>query len=203
MTQGLKLTAKALTSLSLLFLFGCTDELDCGPDMIQVNGSCVPIEESDSGTIIDTMDTAQPDSGTINDELINGLMATMPICINEFVVNNDRSLEVDGESPDWIELHNPTSNDVSLAGWLISDSLDEPDKVALSKQLVVPAHGFLLLYADGDESLGPNHLDFKLNTEGEYIILTAPDDRQSQITYPELEEDVAAIRSTDCCHSKT
>ena len=47
------------------------------------------------------------------------------VCINEIMADNDATLEVDGEYPDWIELYNPTDGLVSIAGWTISDDREE------------------------------------------------------------------------------
>ena len=50
------------------------------------------------------------------------------IKINEVVSSNSEYTDEDGDTPDWFELHNPGSEDVSIDGWFISDDLDELDK---------------------------------------------------------------------------
>jgi hypothetical protein len=112
---------------------------------------------------------------------------------------NDRSLEVEGLFPDWIELHNPTADAVDLDGWTVSDDEDEPEKHELDGGMVLEPGGFLLLYADALPYLGPQHLDFRLTGKGEVVALYAPDGRGSVVRYGEIADDLAAARASDCC----
>ncbi|MEO0530950.1 MAG: lamin tail domain-containing protein, partial [Planctomycetota bacterium] len=51
--------------------------------------------------------------------------------ITEFVASNDNSLaDFEGDSPDWIELYNPSLSSVDLQGLHLTDEADEPDKWA-------------------------------------------------------------------------
>lgn len=93
--------------------------------------------------------------------------------INELMPANNGSVEVAGEFPDWVELYNPGEAEVALDGFTITDDLDEPTKHPLDPSLVVPAGGFLLLYADSGD--GALHLGFKLSGDGESIGLYFPD----------------------------
>ena len=46
------------------------------------------------------------------------------IQINEIVSSNQGSYyDEDGDTPDWIEIHNPTSNNISLYNWGLSDDI--------------------------------------------------------------------------------
>ena len=92
------------------------------------------------------------------------------VSINEFVAANQGSLLDDvGETPDWIELFNPSNNPVSLAGWSISDDSEDPMMHVFNADLSIPAGGWLLLYADGDPTLSSQHLEFRLSNAGEWI----------------------------------
>ena len=43
--------------------------------------------------------------------------------LNEIVSSNgDNLYDEDGDTPDWIELHNPTAEAIDIAGWYLSDS---------------------------------------------------------------------------------
>ena len=55
-----------------------------------------------------------------------------------------------------------------------NDDPEEPDKHELDS-LEVPAGGQLLLWADDDPALGPDHLRFSLDALGEAVGLYAPD----------------------------
>ena len=55
-----------------------------------------------------------------------GLLANEPF-ISEVVAANDNSLRDDfGDSPDWIEIHNPSDAQLDLGGWGLSDDLSDP-----------------------------------------------------------------------------
>ena len=112
--------------------------------------------------------------------------------INEFMASNTRALPdiVDFEDyPDWIELHNPNLEDASLDGFFLSDDPASPFKWPIPDGAVVPAGGYLLFMADGnDAGLGESHprgywpwrdftteryhTNFGLSAEGESVVLT-------------------------------
>ena len=51
------------------------------------------------------------------------------IQINEIVSSNQTTFyDEDGDTPDWIELYNPSQNSISLHNWGISDDPDDPFK---------------------------------------------------------------------------
>jgi hypothetical protein len=123
----------------------------------------------------------------------------LPLCINEFMPQNNTTLEVDAATPDWIELHNPTDADVLLDGWTITDDKDIPDMHLLAGGLSVPPGGFLLLYPDSLPELGPEHLSFSLDVEGDDVALFAPDGQGSIVNYGTVDGDIAVARRWDCC----
>ncbi len=127
------------------------------------------------------------------------MLDPLAVCINEFMADNDSALDVDGAFPDWIELYNPTAESILLDGWWLSDDRDEPDKHELEGGLTLEPLSGLVLYADGAPELGPEHLAFSLEVEGEEIVLTAPDGRASIVAYGPLTGDVTAAREIDCC----
>jgi hypothetical protein len=92
--------------------------------------------------------------------------------------NNTTFADETGEFNDWIEIYNPTSSDIDLAGYFISDNSSEPLKWQIPStdptKTTVVANGYLLLWADKDLEQGENHLNFKLQRTDE-VILTAPD----------------------------
>ena len=114
------------------------------------------------------------------------------IVINEIQGKNDTTVTDEyGEYNDWIEIYNPESTPVNLAGYYISDNLSEPltwkiPDTDADKTTVQPG-GFLLLWADSDPEQGPNHLGFKLKTTDQ-VILTAPDAVTvvQQVSYTDL-----------------
>ncbi len=105
------------------------------------------------------------------------------VVINEWMASNQGTLSdpADGEFDDWLELFNPTASPVDLSGWFLSDDPVAPYKYAVPAGFSVPSNGFLLAWADketvqNDPSTRPDlHLPFGLNSDGESILLSAPD----------------------------
>jgi hypothetical protein len=99
------------------------------------------------------------------------------IYINEVVASNHTLVDNYGGNPDWIELYNPTDSVVDLAGWYISDETEytTKHKFVTSDSTKIPAHGYLLLYADNETDQGATHVSFKLDSGGDNVYLTASD----------------------------
>lgn len=126
--------------------------------------------------------------------------APLELCINELMPDNAASIiDEAGATPDWLELHNPGAEDVSLDGWSLTDDANAPAKSVLSGGLVLPAGGFLVLWADKLTGAGSTHLSFKLDAGGGVVGLFAPDGRGSVVTYGAIDADFSAARRPDCC----
>ena len=48
--------------------------------------------------------------------------------INEVVSSNSVYIDEDGDTPDWLELHNYGSQDISINGWFLSDDANDLEK---------------------------------------------------------------------------
>ncbi len=126
----------------------------------------------------------------------------LEICINEFMTSNKTALLDDvGAYSDWIELHNPGEDYLLLEGWTVTDELEDDSPDVLG-EIVLPPGDFLLLYADGQPELGAQHLSFKL-TDGEAVVLHAPDGRGSVVQFGVIEPDFSAARTADCCEGSS
>ncbi|MFM8877621.1 MAG: lamin tail domain-containing protein, partial [Verrucomicrobiota bacterium] len=119
-----------------------------------------------------------PTPGAPNDPSVPLLAVT----VNEFMAQNLSGLvdPADGTREDWIELHNAGSQPADLSGYFMTDSLADRTAFQMPPGTVVPAGGFLLLWADGQPSQsvpekGIVHLGFSLARGGEEIGLFAPD----------------------------
>ena len=92
---------------------------------------------------------------------------------------------------DWLELYNDSDAAVDLSGYHLSDNLDQPFRWRIPAGAVIPAKGFLLVWADGYDSqpgltltrpFWPNtsfvtrayHANFKLSADGEQVGLFTP-----------------------------
>ena len=125
----------------------------------------------------------------------NGIVIT----INEISCNNKYSyLDGYNENDDWIELYNPGTSAINIAGWYISDTLNTaifhriPSYDAASS--TIPAGGYLILWADGQSAQGVTHLPFKLDKDGEEVILARLISGQfeiiDQVVFPKAKNDV-------------
>lgn len=120
--------------------------------------------------------------------------------INEFMASNIASVETpDGDFSDWLELYNPTSSAVDLGGWTLTDDLSAPTKHVMPDGVIVPAGGFLILWADDDEETeGPTHLNFHMAIEGESLGLYAPDGTPvDTLDYEPQASDISVARVPD------
>lgn len=81
--------------------------------------------------------------------LVTANASSHPV-INEFMASNGQTLQdLQGQWPDWIELHNPSSEPVSLEGWGIAD---DPEKTPwLFPEVVLEPDEHLIVYASGED----------------------------------------------------
>jgi CotH kinase protein/Lamin Tail Domain len=97
--------------------------------------------------------------------------------ITEFMAANDSALaDEDGEFSDWIEVHNPDSAPISLAGYHLTDNATNLNKWTFPAVTLNPG-AYLVVFASGKNRVDPAgrlHTDFQLSADGEYLALVAP-----------------------------
>ncbi|MDD5326697.1 MAG: FN3 associated domain-containing protein [Phycisphaerae bacterium] len=101
------------------------------------------------------------------------------LSINEFMASNNSDSDINdlyGDYDDWIEIYNFGDTPIDLAGMYLSDKPDNPTKwqfpSGYSSQTTVPAHGFVVIWADEEPNQGPLHAEVKLSADGEDILLS-------------------------------
>ncbi len=109
----------------------------------------------------------------------------MAVSINEWMADNIGALAdpSDLDYEDWIELYNGGSNAVSLAGYFLTDTLTNKFKFQIPPGYTIPAHGYLLIWADNETGqniagIADLHANFSLSKSGEAIGLFTPDGLQ-------------------------
>jgi hypothetical protein len=123
------------------------------------------------------------------------LMAALPI-ISEFMASNRDTLRDGyGNSSDWIEIHNAGNAGLNLAGYHLTDDVNDRTKWRFPAHELGPGE-FLTVFASGQNGLDPRgmpHTNFRLDSDGEYLALIEPDGRTivSQFNYPEQRTDIA------------
>ncbi|GAB2792852.1 hypothetical protein GCM10027275_42280 [Rhabdobacter roseus] len=116
--------------------------------------------------------------------------------INEIMSSNSSTVaDGTGDYADWVELYNPTAANVDISGYYVTDQLSNPTKYQLpvSASLVVPAGGYLLLWASNDPSRGARHLAFALSASGEEFGIFAPDGitQLDAVAFPALAANIS------------
>ena len=120
---------------------------------------------------------ALPTPGAAND-------STPPpatLFINEWMASNTGIIRdpTDGDADDWFELYNPAEQPVDLGGYFLTDNLGNRNQFRIPAATIVPARGFLLVWADNEFSsntvTADLHVNFQLARGGESIGLFSPD----------------------------
>ncbi|HJN77480.1 MAG TPA: CotH kinase family protein [Myxococcota bacterium] len=114
------------------------------------------------------------------------------LVITELMASSESWTHAGDKASDWVELHNPGDDPVLLDDW----SVHSGDELHVLEDLVVAAGDHLVLWADGDPSLGPDHLALELAVEGGSLALINPDGSLvEELEWPRQVTDVAAVRS--------
>ncbi len=111
----------------------------------------------------------------------NPAFPSVEVRINEWMADNVTTLAdpADGLFKDWFEIYNPSATVADLGGYFLSDTLTNRTQWAIPPGTIVPAGGYLLVWADNTPGLNnPSdadiHASFSLSKKGESIALFAP-----------------------------
>jgi len=101
------------------------------------------------------------------------------LILNEFLASNDTGFQDEfGEFDDWIEIYNGTDAAIDIGGYYITDDLATPNAWQIpsgNAATIIPADGYLILWADKQTEQGVLHVDIKLGSGGEDLGLFDPD----------------------------
>lgn len=128
---------------------------------------------------------------------------TFPVSVvlNEFMARNDTTISDEfGEFDDWVELKNTTGSAVDLNGWYLSDRSSNLTKWQLNaSNLNLQPGAYQLIWLDGQDEQGPFHAGFRLDGDGEFLALTAPDGItvMDSLSFGPQENDVSLARIPD------
>lgn len=150
-----------------------------------------------------------PNSITFNiptPRVTNTLVIVQPevLYINELMTDNvSDTLDSAMEYEDWFEIYNPGPNAVNIAGYYLTDNPANPDKwqvpLDVPQETTIAAGGYLLFFADENQSEGWNHTNFRLSNNGESLSLYGPDGftLADFIGFGVVGEDLSFGRETD------
>lgn len=144
------------------------------------------ITTSGDATFVSTDEEyALPSSGTVKLTAIYERPTSDPshdggesVRINEVSPANDIYINDLWKKQDWIELYNSTSEDIDLTGWYLSDDTLNYQKFQIPAvegvNNVIPAYGYKVIWCDKLEPYNQVHANFKLASEGGFVLLTSP-----------------------------
>ncbi len=120
------------------------------------------------------------------------------VLINEVLASNDSLLfDPNGQDEDWIELINTTNTPIDLAGFYLSDDPLNLMAWALPAGTVLPANGYILIWADKDVNQVGLHANFKLSAGGEYVYLSHGFNVHDQISFGPQLANISYARCPD------
>jgi hypothetical protein len=121
------------------------------------------------------------------------------LSINELMsLNALTTKDEHGTVSPWLEIYNPTAEEIALDNYALTDDFNSPRKAVLPSGVSVPANGTLLLWADGNPSAGATHVDVSLSGGGGSLALARPDGTFiDRLTYGAQETDLSAAREPD------
>ena len=104
-----------------------------------------------------------------------------PLRLNELSASNSIFINEQKKKNDWFELYNPTDTDLDAAGLFVSNDPDDPLKYQIPSSqtinTIVPAHGYLVIWADKLEQVTQLHTPFKLtNDDDEALFILSSDE---------------------------
>ena len=100
---------------------------------------------------------------------------TTGVVVNEILAsNNSGQVDEAGDFEDWIELYNNNETDVDLSGFYLTDNGESLQKWIIPAGTILPAKGYLIIWADEEQEEGALHTNFKLSAGGEAVILSDP-----------------------------
>ena len=75
------------------------------------------------------------------------VLSGSPLVISEFLASNDITLsDEDGDSSDYIEIHNASAAAYDLSGWYLTDDSGDPDKWQFPS-VTIDTGGYLVVFA--------------------------------------------------------
>jgi hypothetical protein len=92
-----------------------------------------------------------------------------PVFINEVLASNVTYPDATGNTPDWIELYNPSTNDVNLGGMSLSNDPIRPRMWVLPEGAIVHAGRYLVIYFDGSMPASSRNTGFSLSATGDAV----------------------------------
>lgn len=129
--------------------------------------------------------------------LLLGSPCRADVVIAEFLAENTGGLQdADGESPDWIELHNTGHSPANLTGWALTDDPNRPQRWPIPAVTLNPDER-RVIFASGKDRRDPTaelHTNFAISkAAGGFLALRRPDGSHASTfaNYPEQRANIS------------
>jgi len=119
------------------------------------------------------------------------------LVINEVMPSNESIIaDESGEYEDWVELYNRGTVNVQLSDFTLSDDPYDPYAFRLPARLLRPGE-HALIWCDSDGSQGPDHAPFRLDKDGDSVVLSGAGQIVDQIDTGVIAVDISLGRTSD------
>lgn len=117
------------------------------------------------------------------------------VCTNNWTVLKDEK----GNYSDWIEIYNYGNNIIDLNNIYLTNDPANLTKYQFktdsnsTKNLLLYKRSYKLIWCDKNTKLSNRHINFKLNAQGTFLAIVAPDGKTiiDSLTVPELHKDIS------------
>lgn len=119
------------------------------------------------------------------------------VVINEAMsANKGVCLDDKGKSSDWVELYNPSDEDVNLNRFSLSDNAGDLDQWTFP-DITLKAHGYIVVFLSGKSKKDADslHASFKLSAKGDKLILSAAGTVINTVVLPPMADNVSYART--------
>jgi hypothetical protein len=100
--------------------------------------------------------------------------AQNPVILNEVFANNKSYMDTYGNTPDWIELYNTSTNTVNLAGFSLTSDPSQPRHWVFPEGASIKARSFFVIYFDDKLTLSTRNTGFGLGASGDAVYFYGP-----------------------------
>ncbi|MFM1769163.1 MAG: Inner spore coat protein [Verrucomicrobiota bacterium] len=138
------------------------DSILYGPQSLDISQGRV------AGSIYDNNLFTTPTPGAPNPTAVS---TNSGVVINEILAANANTRELDGSTPDWIELYNLGAAPVDLSDYSLSDSSLLPRRYVFAAGTTLAANGYLRLVCDNTRPASATNTGFNIKAEGGVVYL--------------------------------
>jgi hypothetical protein len=116
------------------------------------------------------------------------------LVLNEILAYNRTAVPNSNSYPDYVELRNNGTTDMSLSGYSLTDNTLNPTKYSFPSDTTIAAGGYLLIWCDDNTNYPGLHSGFGLSEDGETVLLMNGSTIVDSVTFGPQAPDVSIGR---------